>query len=77
MIVERVCRCPRYDSLPATCTLVQDTKDPCCKSAVCPDLQPPTFSPTLIPGTGPTPTGLVPTPGSTPAPRGEGGRGVR
>ncbi|XP_070202959.1 uncharacterized protein [Littorina saxatilis] len=63
-------KCPRYTSLPATCTLVQDPKDPCCKRATCPELRPPTPSPTSSgPQPGSTPTGQVPTVGATPLPR--------
>ncbi|KAK7505814.1 hypothetical protein BaRGS_00003085, partial [Batillaria attramentaria] len=66
-------KCPRFDNLPATCTLVQDTQNPCCKSAFCPDLKPPTtVAPnpnTASPGT--TPVGQTPTtPPPTPAPEG-------
>ncbi|XP_076470008.1 uncharacterized protein LOC143300296 [Babylonia areolata] len=59
-------KCPRYDNLAATCTLVPDPKDPCCKLASCPELVPSTQPPTG--GAVTTPSGQTPTVGSTPVP---------
>lgn len=48
-------RCPRYPSLPSTCTLVYDPTNPCCKKPEC------TTTPAPLPGQSPTP-GPNPTP---------------
>ncbi|XP_060567789.1 mucin-2-like isoform X2 [Ruditapes philippinarum] len=49
-------RCPRYPSLPSSCTLVYDPINPCCKKPECPT------TPVPMPGQSPTPN-----PNPTPA----------
>ena len=81
MHVFRLTRCTKYDSIPSTCTMIPDPKDPqCCQVPQCIQV------PSLTPGPGATPTvitdvptgrvtgvGLIPTPtpdvnGHTPVP---------
>ena len=51
-------RCPRYPNLPATCHLVYDPTNPCCKKPECPKA-----TPTPAPG-----VSVSPNPNPTPSP---------
>ena len=64
-------RCPRYPSIPSYCVLVQDPKDPCCKTPSC-SVKVPTPKPHVSPSPRPTqkpgPGQITPVPFTTLSP---------